>query len=301
MSLAEEQSFKIVLADPAGNITAFVLDGGLYTADERSMLAQKIMERDIPFYAPAPRFVRVEQVGFVIETAVAGEAAGRRLEMAGGEFCGNAARSFALLTAQMPGQWPKAGGLRLSVEVSGAAKPLEACIQQGEGGHTRASIAMPLPAAQSAVYALGQELPVYHFEGISHVIAAGIEPDRAAFSVIRAAVEADFPAAVPAAIGVMFCPLFTGLLTGEETLSMTPAVYVYKPETFVFESSCGSGSAAFAYHYFDRIGKAESGGTVVIRQPGGIIEASVKKAASRITGIEIGGPVVLSEPQSIRC
>ena len=299
-SAGAKRSFKIVVADPAGNITAFVLDGSQYTADERPLMAQKIMEREIPFCAPdaPPRLVRVEQAGFMMRPDKPDKPEGEgawRLEMAGGEFCGNAARSFALLAARMSGKWPAAGPLRLSVEVSGAAKPLEACIQQNTGGQDGASISMPLPVAKSTVCALGRELPVYHFEGISHVIAAGIEPDRAAFFAIRAAVETGFginglTTGFPSAIGVMFCP------TGQEIFSMIPAVYVYNPETFMFESSCGSGSAAFAYHYFE---DKEDGGAVVIRQPGGTIEAVVQKEAGRITGVEIGGPVVLSEPQSI--
>ncbi|MDR2490645.1 MAG: hypothetical protein LBD20_04490 [Spirochaetaceae bacterium] len=294
MNVTEERrSCKIVLANPAGNITAFVLDGVSAKPDERAVCARRIMAEDLPFYAGGVLhgMVRVEQAGFVLKPEDADKP--WRLEMAGGEFCGNAARSLALLAARMAGRLPAAGSLRLPVAVSGAAKPLDVRIEQA-GGQAVASITMPLPVAKTAVCALGQEFPVYHFEGISHVIAGGVEPDRAAFFAIKAAFEAGNTCfALPSALGVMFCP---PPASQGKLFTMTPAVYVYSPESFMFESSCGSGTAAFAYHHFEG---REGGGTAAIRQPGGIIEAAAAKEAGTITRVEIGGPVVLSDSQML--
>ena len=69
-----------VIADPAGNITAIVKDG--VADDDYRSVAAAIMQD--------PQW-KVEQVGFITEPKVGGEA---RLQMMGGEFCGNAARSF---------------------------------------------------------------------------------------------------------------------------------------------------------------------------------------------------------------
>ena len=73
----------VVMADPAGNRTAIVRDP--VPAGERGVVAARIME--------LPE-LRAEQVGFEVPPRLGGAG---RLEMMGGEFCGNAARSFGFL------------------------------------------------------------------------------------------------------------------------------------------------------------------------------------------------------------
>ena len=97
---------RIRLANPAGNITLFVLDPVDPAA--RPALSAALMRRD-----PS-----VEQVAFV--TAPKSGGAGR-FEMMGGEFCGNACRAFGFLLARER----FSGGVRtLAVEASGAASPV---------------------------------------------------------------------------------------------------------------------------------------------------------------------------------
>ena len=89
--------FTVVMADPAGNRTAIVRSG--VPKADRLKVAEAIM---------ADPALRAEQVGFETRPLYGGSAG--RLEMAGGEFCGNAARSFGYLlckeretaAAQMP-------------------------------------------------------------------------------------------------------------------------------------------------------------------------------------------------------
>ena len=76
--------FTVVMADPAGNRTAIVRSG--VPKSERAKVAAAIM---------ADPALRAEQVGFETRPLY-GKSLGR-LEMAGGEFCGNAARSFGYL------------------------------------------------------------------------------------------------------------------------------------------------------------------------------------------------------------
>jgi diaminopimelate epimerase len=73
---------------------------------------------------------------------------------------------------------------------------------------------------------------------------------------------------------------------------MRPAVYVYGTGSLVFESSCGSGSAALALWKTQGQGDGEAACTV--RQPGGIIEVRVRRREGRVRDIVIGGPVGLS-------
>ena len=82
---------EIVCANPAGNITIFVLNPPRGKA-ERVQTAETLMvDPDL----------KAEQVGFVYPPATPSGL--WRLEMAGGEFCGNASRSFWLLDALKSG------------------------------------------------------------------------------------------------------------------------------------------------------------------------------------------------------
>ena len=74
---------RLYYADPAGNITAMVQSP--IAPGDRVRVAKAILALG-----------RAEQVGFLTEPILGGDC---RLEMMGGEFCGNAARSLGYLTA----------------------------------------------------------------------------------------------------------------------------------------------------------------------------------------------------------
>ena len=80
---------NVLRADPAGNITLFVLDP--VEKSRRADVAAQLMA--VPEY-------KAEQVGFVCTPQEGGDG---RMEMMGGEFCGNATRAFGLLTAKKMG------------------------------------------------------------------------------------------------------------------------------------------------------------------------------------------------------
>ena len=81
---------NVLRADPAGNITLFVLDP--VEKSRRAEIAAQLMA--VPEY-------QAEQVGFVCTPQEGGDG---RMEMMGGEFCGNATRAFGLLTAKKTGR-----------------------------------------------------------------------------------------------------------------------------------------------------------------------------------------------------
>jgi diaminopimelate epimerase len=82
---------------------------------------------------------------------------------------------------------------------------------------------------------------------------------------------------------------------------MQPAVYVYAADTFFFETSCGSGSAALACLGFDKLGVSSTNSQlkIAVEQPGGVINACVTPQGKAIKNITISGIVRLSE-ESIR-
>ena len=77
-------------ADPAGNITLFVLDP--IERERRAALAAELMRR-LPD-------MKIDQVGFACPADADTDG---RMEMMGGEFCGNATRAYAMYVARQRG------------------------------------------------------------------------------------------------------------------------------------------------------------------------------------------------------
>ncbi|MBQ1741495.1 MAG: hypothetical protein II045_00210, partial [Oscillospiraceae bacterium] len=113
-------TYHIVRADPAGNITLFVLDP--VEKARRASLSAQLMAM--------PEW-KAEQVGFLCEAS--GECDGH-MEMMGGEFCGNATRAFGMLTAQNKGLH---GRHSLIIETSGCDHPVAVDVDV-EAGTARA-------------------------------------------------------------------------------------------------------------------------------------------------------------------
>jgi diaminopimelate epimerase len=265
---------EIVVADPAKNITLFVLDP-VPEKEKRTAISRALLLD--------PRF-KAEQVGFVMPPA--GNRSCWRLEMMGGEFCGNAARSFGLYVARETG---RRGLALVSIEISGMEGPLTVSADTENG---RAEVEIPKPAAIRDIEFEGRRLPLVVFDGIVHAIAADTPAAEETFHRIRAKIEKSCGEAeglLPDAIGVMF---FDAPGPQGAKPVMKPAVYVRATDSLVFESSCGSGTAALAAWETRNAGDGER--VLAVKQGGGLIEARVCRENGEITAICIGGPVSLS-------
>lgn len=256
---------KIIRADPAGNITVFVMNPPP-AAGERLKAARLIL--DDPH-------LKAEQVGFVYPP----ETPGRRwrLEMMGAEFCGNASRSFGLLVAAQSGL---SGKHTLMIETSGMKAPVPVCIDTTA---KTAGIELPSEFFETEITHEGRNYPVYTFSGITHIIAENVIPnEQLARSLIRLLGNC-------AAAGVMFFD------TGAKYLQ--PAVWVRATDTMIFESSCGSGSAALGVWIArnDRDARLALG----INQSGGTIIVTVVKQAGKIKKLSISGKVTLGKPETL--
>ncbi|MDR1445932.1 MAG: hypothetical protein LBI90_03430 [Treponema sp.] len=272
---AEDSAPELVIADPAGNITALVSG----PVEDRVSLAQTII---------ADKVLKVEQVGFVTEPD--GEAQKFwRLEMSGGEFCGNAARSFGLYVAGLSGL---RGKHTVSVEISGMKGNIPVRVDTETGN---AEVEIPGPAAEKVIEYEGRSLPVIVFDGITHVIAPGFKPAEKMFYGVKKIIEAE--EGTPQALGLLFWD--------EEGRELIPLVYVYATGTLVFESSCGSGSAALGVWLSrnaagNTVGNAAGGGKgqaehcFSLRQPGGTIETRVNMKNGLVRSVSIGGKVTLT-------
>lgn len=249
---------NVLRADPAGNITLFVLDP--VPVGDRAGIAARIM---------ALPGSDAEQVGFVCPPVTGGAG---RMEMAGGEFCGNATRAFGMLMSQRLGGVP-----RVLVEVSGCEAPVSVDVDWSAG---TARAQMPLPRSVRRVEVDGHPGTLVDLGGIAHLVVEDVPPGLEFFQKAEP-LFGTFPEAD--ACGVIFLDARKG--------TMTPLVKVPAAGTLVWEGSCGSGSLAAAAAQSRSAHDGPFVRTYV--QPAGTVEASVIRQGGKTVSAWIGGPVSL--------
>lgn len=263
------ESYDVVLADPAKNITAFILSEEVPNSDY-TKIANKIMSID---------GLNVEQVCFVKKPLFNGIS---RMEMAGNEFCGNATRSFGLFLAK---KMNLIGKHTIKVEVSGHSELIDVIV---DTELNQASTSMPLP--KKCEYLIVEDnitIPLIIFEGIIHAIAENMSVNYKLYETTKKLVMKKYS---PDAFGMMFFDC--------KNLNMTPIVHVKNINSDVYEQSCGSGSlAASIYmttHYPDGEYQFE------ITQPGGKIHTKLVKKNNLVSEAKIGGEVEISNVIKIK-
>lgn len=202
-----------------------------------------------------------EQAGFIEEPTLSG--ADARLQMMGGEFCGNATLCLGALLAWRAGL-EDGSAQDYALEISGS-DGLTPCRIERSSDLFLGTVRMPAPERITSVAldadAGPLELPLVVMPGIAHIIAPvslGLTREeierriRCWNDVIRAD-----------ALGV--------LLYDESASSIVPLVYVPATGTAVWERSCGSGTAALGCWQAHVTGAPFF---APISQPGGIITVS---------------------------
>ena len=283
-----KERLKVLRADPAGNITLFVLSA--VPVGRRGQVASRLM--DLPAF-------QAEQVGYVTAVSAreqkpvqkeSGAGAAKeetlrslltaenvRMEMAGGEFCGNATRAFGLLLAQARGI---SGALEVSV--SGCNQPV---LVEAEPTAGRAFAQMPLPHSVERREVEGVPGTLVHLGGIAHFVVHE-KPSRVFFAKTEVLFDT-----IPglSACGVMFLEA--------DGNGMTPLVKVRATDTLVFEGSCGSGSFAAA------VAESQNVQEGIFRkryeQPAGDLEVEIVRKAGAVQRGSIGGNVRFDEPVEI--
>ena len=124
------RELRVVRADPAGNITLFVLTP--VEKAECAAVAAKLL---------AIEALKAEQVGFIFPNG--------HMEMEAGEFCGNASRAYGYLLAKQQGL---KGRHTMRLSVSGCDHPVAVTVDMDAG---TASAEMPLPKLVEQVEVAG--------------------------------------------------------------------------------------------------------------------------------------------------
>lgn len=221
-----------------------------------------------------------EQVGF-FETPEDSHADGR-LQMMGGEFCGNASISAAARISKEQGI--KSGEQRsILLEVSGVEEKVE-CIIDYDGNVYTGTVEMPLPKSidkvslnyKDKIY----ELWVIFLPGITHII---FEKEMCG---------EDYESFAEAAIkewGKSFSEEAVGLILFDEELCLIkPLVYVKNTDSLYWERGCGTGTAAVGAYVSQKNRKSVN---IPVKQPGGTIIAETLFEDKRIKELKITGKV----------
>lgn len=247
---------NVLRANPAGNITLFVLDP--VPPEDRGALAARLMDGS-----------DIEQVGFLCPPLHGNDA---RMEMAGGEFCGNATRAFGMFTAQRLGGWEQ-----VCVEVSGCDWPLTVEVDWDK--HT-ARTQMPLPRSVGRAEVDGCPGTLVDLGGIAHFVVEGVPPSQEFFERAEP-LFGDIPDLD--AYGVIFLDNEKGI--------MTPLVKVPAANSLVWEGSCGSGTLAAAVAQSQDIPDGPFARPYI--QPAGTVEAIIVRRNGEAVAAYIGGSVEL--------
>ena len=230
--------YKFQIFVPGGNDTALVYDMNecLEESDRKAIDAQI---RDM--------HENVEQVGFV------GTVNAERpwLNMAGGEFCGNATRAAAWYYLQgKPGC--------IEIAVSGVPYKLNAGVKNTSEAWAQIPV-RDKKAIEDGIY-------LVELEGIFHIAImqeqskkylavlseSPMEDAEAKLKSLAKNILAQYDLLKEAAAGVMFLENFG------DSLKMHPIVHVQKTQTLYYETACGSGTAAVGVALLSQAaGKAE--------------------------------------------
>lgn len=249
--------WTVVMADPAGNRTAIVRSG--VPKADRQKVAAAIM---------ADSSLGAEQVGFETRPLYGGSLG--RLEMAGGEFCGNAARSYGYLLCR------ERELDHCKIEMSGTREQLEV-ICDLERGTSAAQMPMPEKLEMAGEDA-DSMYPLVISRGITHMICTDTEFDEG------------FARRMIDKFGKPFKAFGVQFVNGD---NLTPVVYVADSDTVCCESSCGSGSLAAAW-FFTR-DKKDGFHSYIFEEPGGRITVNIAKRQGRLAGT-VGGKLTLEDP-----
>jgi len=262
-------TIRYIKLSPTKNITLLVESNVPEAA--RAEVARRLMAIDRD----------AEQVGFIEPARQEGAAA--RLQMSGGEFCGNATISLGLCVSL------NTGLKTVPLEVSGADGIVECRIERQRFGYT-GTVSMPLPKriTKQSFRLEGETCSAVRVDmpGITHLIfkreAIKIQRGRLRLAAELAALVWQRELGAEA-LGALFV---SGLDGGG--LEMAPLLYVPQSGTLVWENGCGSGSAAVGAYLAWQAGQRV---VADIAQPGGSIRVAADCTDGAVKKLEITGSV----------
>lgn len=196
-----------------GNPTAILITTNKLERTEYESLGKELMSKTQEF--------GVEQAGFI----VLGE---NHIEMSGGEFCGNAARSAAILFSLMQEKED------VEFTMSGFDGRINSNIKRlNDGGFYVKSI---FPDFKPKIKKINENQTIVDLGGIVHVVIEGDFPEN--YEEFHREITNNLDLMNREAVGVIW------ISKRDLIVEMHPVVWVRGIDSFFYETSCGSGSIA---------------------------------------------------------
>ena len=258
--------------NPVENMTIFVLDE--VDRKRHIEIAKKLMNYNN---------LHAEQVGFVEKIDKAeDESCKYKLQMMGGEFCGNATRSLAALLVHKNDDSIKKvdDKFYVNVQTSGIDK-IMSCVVKVIDEHTYTSkINMPLPnnKPQKMIVEGGYTAYKVNFDGIVHFVVDVKEfrNKEIFFDIVKELMHDE----EYEAFGIMYY--------NYETCYMEPLVYVKATDSLYWERSCASGTSALGAVLSHKL---EESVFLDVHQPGGVLSISTEFDGKNLRAIVLDGMV----------
>lgn len=261
---------KFVKLNPTENMTILVESS--VSRSQHATISKRLM---------AYSNINAEQVGFI---EPAGDTnALERLQMMGGEFCGNATMSIAAFYAWKH-QLDLSQDKVLLFEVSGSHHPVSCQVSKKANGYV-VRVDMPLPSQieQKEIVLDSRMCQISRiaFQGITHyIVPADLlqhQPNAYAKELIATLSESE----TEDAIGILFYYAHLSQLV--------PLIYIKSIQSEIWERGCGSGTAAVgAYLAYQRQTSIHE---EIIKQPGGFIQVDADCTEENMKRISITGVV----------
>jgi diaminopimelate epimerase len=264
-----KQEIDFIKFNPTQNMTILVKTN--CPVEEYRHIASKIMSYDN---------VYAEQVGF-IEKPINNKAAAH-LQMAGGEFCGNACMALSTYIASENGL--KQNDLtEILLEVSGTDKLIMCQVKRNlDVYYCQVTMPFPKKIEQRTIKYDGSDLNmiIVRYLEFIHIV---IEVDE--FSET----ERKKAQSLAKLLGVTLGANLIGILLYKSKFhELAPLIYVPHLDSMIWERGCGSGTASLgAYLAWKNKGDI----VAKIRQPGGTINVAATCYKEELTSLRIEGSV----------
>ena len=259
------KTYRYVKLDPTGNITCLVLEPA--PAEDEEQLTRELLKQ-------------CEQVAYLESAAVPGAVAAIRLM--GGEFCGNAAMAAAAWLVR--DELKDGEELSFLLQVSGAAEPVPCRIRRTSDAYEGTAEMPPVREIRKETFE-GTAFTLVRTDGIAHLIYEGNTLDREAAEGLLKRMAASLP---DDAVGL--------LQWNRQTQQMQPLVYVRGSGSLVWETGCGSGSAAAGI--LEAIRRGDGIHRIPVKQPGGVIRVTAVTEKGTLLSVSITGQVRIG-PESV--
>ena len=205
---------KYVIFRPAGNDTALVY-GTEYNKEMRKIINDKIMNKH----------TNIEQVGFINKQGI------KEIQMAGGEFCGNATRSAV---------YEYLNGVKGKIKILvNSQKEIIAGVDEEKNAWCE----IPILKQNNVIKEIKKGTYIVKIEGITIVViqdfvAVKYLNNNIDLKEIGKKFIKSLNLENCGAVGIMFCEKCNG------NIKINPIVWVKNIDTFFYETACGSGSVA---------------------------------------------------------